>query len=83
MRKAHRKLSEGSEEDQALLAAAETLSQVLLQDIDRDDEDGPTLHDGVAKGRMPSAHDPEVRHGHKSASKRFDGHKAQIAVDTP
>ena len=82
VRKARGKLRECSEEDQALVAAAETLSQVLLQDIDRDDEDGPTLHDGVAKGRMPSAHDPEVRHGHKSASKRFDGHKAQIAVDT-
>ncbi|MBE7518367.1 MAG: IS1182 family transposase [Thermoflexaceae bacterium] len=81
VRKARGKLSEGSEEDQALLAAAETLSQVLLQDIDRS-EAGPSLHEGVAKGRMPSVHDPEVRHGHKSASKRFDGHKAQIAVDT-
>ena len=27
-------------------------------------------------------HDPELRHGRKSASKRFDGHKAAIAVDT-
>lgn len=31
---------------------------------------------------MPSVHDPEMRHGRKSAQKRFDGHKAQIAVDT-
>ena len=30
---------------------------------------------------MPSVHDPEMRHGHKSAHKRFDGHKAQVAVD--
>ena len=29
-----------------------------------------------------SVHDPEMRHGHKSSSKRFDGHKAAIAVDT-
>jgi hypothetical protein len=28
-----------------------------------------------------SEHDPEMRHGRKSASKRFDGHKAQVAVD--
>jgi hypothetical protein len=29
-----------------------------------------------------SVHDPEMRHGRKSASKRFDGHKAAIVVDT-
>ena len=27
-------------------------------------------------------HDPEMRHGRKSASKRFDGHKGALAVDT-
>jgi hypothetical protein len=40
------------------------------------------LRDGVAKDRLPSVHDPEMRHGRKSAAKRFDGHKAQLAVDT-
>ena len=30
---------------------------------------------------MMSVHDPEMRHGHKSSSKRFDGHKAAIVVD--
>ena len=29
-----------------------------------------------------SVHDPEMRHGHKSGSRRFDGHKAAIVVDT-
>ena len=29
-----------------------------------------------------SVHDPQMRHGHKSSSKRFDGHKAAIVVDT-
>ena len=29
-----------------------------------------------------SIHDPEMRHGHKSSSRRFDGHKAAIVVDT-
>src|SRR5216683_2362506 len=61
-REARGRLREGSEEDRGLVAAAEPLSQVLLQDIDRN-EDGPSLHDGVAKGRMPSVHDPEMRHG--------------------
>ena len=31
---------------------------------------------------MMSVHDPEMRHGHKSSSRRFDGHKAPIVVDT-
>ena len=74
-------LEAGSPERATLTRAAELLSQVLLQDINRT-EQGPALRDGVARDRMPSVHDPEVRHGRKSAQKRFDGHKAQIAVDT-
>jgi hypothetical protein len=40
------------------------------------------LKKGVARDRVVSVHDPEMRHARKSASKRFDGHKAAIAVDT-
>jgi DDE family transposase len=29
-----------------------------------------------------SVHDPEMRHGRKSKTKRFDGHKAAVATDT-
>jgi len=36
----------------------------------------------VSRDRVPSVHDPEMRHGRKSKSKRFDGHKAALAVDT-
>jgi hypothetical protein len=32
-------------------------------------------------GRVPSATDPQQRHGRKSKSKRFNGHKAAIATD--
>ena len=31
---------------------------------------------------MLSVHDPEMRHGHKSSHRRFNGHKAAIVVDT-
>ena len=31
---------------------------------------------------MLSVHDPEMRHGHKSSRRRFDGHQAAIVVDT-
>ena len=36
----------------------------------------------MAKDRIPSAHAPEMRHGHKSSKGRFDGHKGAVAVDT-
>ena len=54
---------------------------LLLQDVERQ-EDGPALKDGVSRDRIPSVHDPEMRHGRKSSSKRFDGHKAAVVVDT-
>jgi transposase len=74
-------LEEGSAAEAALLEAAGLLSRVLVQDIERR-EDGPAITDGVAKDRLLSVHDPEMRHGRKSASKRFNGHKAAIVVDT-
>ena len=71
------------------MAAAELLGQLLLQDIERksgdgdgDGDDGVSLKGGVSKDRMVSVHDPEMRHGHKSSRRRFDGHKAAIVVDT-
>ena len=74
-------LAENGEERQQIVAAAELLGQWLLQDVERTD-DGVSLKDGVSRDRMMSAHDPEMRHGRKSSSKRFDGHKAAIVVDT-
>ena len=71
---------------------AELLGQLLLQDVERqsgdgdgdaaDDADGVSIRDGVSKDRMLSVHDPELRHGHKSSRRRFNGHKAAIVVDT-
>ena len=86
-RQAQGELSGNSEERERLVAAAELLGQLLLQDIQRrsgddDGDDGVSLKDGVSRDRMLSVHDQEMRHGHKSSSKRFDGHKAGIVVDT-
>ena len=80
-RQAQGGLAEDGEERQRIVAAAELLGQLLLQDVDRA-EGGVSLKDGVSRDRMMSVHDPEMRHGHKSSSKRFDGHKAAIVVDT-
>ena len=72
---------EESPQRQGIVEAAELLGQLLLQDVERQ-EDGPALKDGVSRDRIPSVHDPEMRHGRKSSSKRFDGHKAAVVVDT-
>lgn len=40
------------------------------------------MKEGVSRDRIVSVHDPEMRHGHKSSHKRFDGHKAAVAIDT-
>ena len=80
-RQAQEALPEGSPESQQIVAAAELLGQLLLQDVERTG-DGIGLKDGVSRDRMVSVHDPEMRHGHKSSNRRFDGHKAAIVVDT-
>ena len=94
-RQAQGELAEDSAERQQIVAGAELLGQVLLQslpparsgDIERKNgdgggDDGVSLRDGVSRDRMMPVHDPEMRHGHKSSSRRFDGHKAAIVVDT-
>ena len=71
-----------SVENTGLAAAAELLSRLLLQDVERKPGTGEaSLKAGVAKDRVVSVHDPEMRHGRKSKAKRFDGHKDAIAVD--
>ena len=74
-RQAQGSWGEDSAERQQIVAAAELLGQLLLQDVERTD-DGVNLKDGVSRDRMMSVHDPEMRHGRKSSSRRFDGHKA-------
>ena len=89
------KFAPESAEAKSLHEAAALLRQVLLQDIERvppDPSDDPPqsgepgasarIRQGVARDRMPSVVDSEMRHGHKSAHQRFNGHKAQVAVDT-
>jgi hypothetical protein len=69
---------------QALREAQRLLAQLLVQDIDEEPEDGggPSIRRGTAKDRIVSATDPEMRHGHKSHSKGFEGYKAAIVAET-
>ena len=87
-RQAWVELPEDSAQRQSIVDGAE----LLLQDVERKNgdgdadadaaDDGVSVRDGVSKDRMPSVHDPELRHGHKSSRRRFNGHKAAIVVDT-
>jgi hypothetical protein len=72
---------QGSEQEKQIVAGAELLAQLLCQDIERESDDGPSLKRGVPKDRVLSVHDPEIRYGHKSFRKRFEGHKLAIAVE--
>ena len=88
-RQAWVELPEDSAQRQSIVAGAELLGQLLLQDVERKSgdgdahaDDGVSVRDGVSKYRMPSVHDSELRHGHKSSRRRFNGHKAAIVVDT-
>ena len=92
-RQAWVELPEDSAQRQSIVDGAELLGQLLLQDVERksgdgdvdaaaDADDGVSVRDGVSKDRMMSVHDPEMRHGHKSSRRRFNGHKAAIVVDT-
>ena len=89
-RQAWVELPEESGQRQSIVAGAELLGQLLLQDIERKSgdgdvdaaDDGVSIRDGVSKDRMLSVPDPELRHGHKSSRRRFNGHKAAIVVDT-
>lgn len=57
------------------------LQTVLGQDVEPDEAGGVRIRQGVAKDRICSVTDPEMRHGHKTSSGRFDGHKAEVGVD--
>ncbi len=67
-----------------LREAQRLLADLLVQDIDEAPEDGegPTIRHGTARDRIVSTTDPEMRHGHKSHSKGFDGYKAAVVADT-
>jgi hypothetical protein len=70
-----------SEIGRLISRAAELLCALLLQDVKEKPDGKAEIHQGVAKDRIVSVTDPEMRHGRKSCQQRFDGHKASVAAD--
>ncbi len=72
-------------QDPTVTEPAALLAQVVDQDTEEDPDDPtdprPRIRRGVAPDRIVSYSDPEMRHGRKSASRRFDGHKLHVLTD--
>ncbi len=65
-----------------LQEALALLEQVIEQNIEPDpDGPGSKIKEGVAKDRIISIQDREMRHGRKSKSKTINGYKRHIAKD--
>jgi hypothetical protein len=56
------------------------LRKLVAQDIEPDPNGGRKIKEEVAKNRIISISDPEMRHGRKSKTKLFNGYKRHISV---
>jgi len=56
-------------------------SDLIRQDVEQKPGGGCQIKEGTEKDRLISVHDPEMRHGRKSASKTFNGTRPAVAVD--
>lgn len=74
-----------SASDDKVREASELLQKLLLQDVEETvsstGEPEAKIKEGTAQDRIPSATDPEQRHGRKSKSRRFVGSKASVVTD--
>src|SRR6059036_2650562 len=72
---------EHPEHAEAIQADAALLERLIRQDVEEKPGGGCQIKQGTEKDRLISVHDPEMRHGRKSASKTFNGHKTEVAVN--
>jgi hypothetical protein len=82
-KEALRGFAKTADRTQELRATRDLLADLLVQDIEEEPEDGqgPQIRRST-EDRIISTTDPEMRHGHKSHSKGFDGYKASVVAET-
>lgn len=68
-------------EDPAVAEPRDLLERIVGQDVEEGDDGQPRICQGVARDRVISVVDPEMRHGRKSPSSRVDGYKAHVVTD--
>lgn len=59
----------------------DAIAQIQQQDLDIGADGSVRIRQGVAPDRRVSIEDPDMRHGRKSKSKRFNGYKEHVATD--
>lgn len=57
------------------------LTKILGDDLEFNEQGRAHLAEGTAEDRIISMTEPEMRHGRKSASRRFDGFKTSVATE--
>jgi len=72
---------DGRDLGEGLARIGELLATVVGQDLVEGDDGRFRIVRGVATDRVISPVDPDARHGHKTASRGFDGYKGHIAED--
>jgi hypothetical protein len=69
------------ENERPLQRYIEAIAQIRAQDTEQDEKGRTRIKQGVAEDRRVSIEEPEMRHGRKSKSKRFNGYKQHVATD--
>jgi hypothetical protein len=68
-------------EDAELQTLLEQLAKLVGQDVEVSEEGAGKLIEGVSADRQLSVVDPEMRHGRKSKSRKFNGYKGTVTAD--
>ena len=68
-------------EDAELGVLLEQLARLVGQDVEVFEDCTGKLIDGVSSDRQVSVVDPEMRHGRKSKSRKFNGYKGTVTAD--
>jgi len=68
-------------DDAEVRAIGWLLTKILGDDLVTDKAGHPQIGEGTASDRIISMTDPEMRHGRKSASRRFDGFKNSVSTE--
>lgn len=69
------------ENERPLQRYIEAIAQIRAQDTEQDKNGRVRIKQGVAEDRRVSIEEPQMRHGRKSKSKRFNGYKQHIVTD--
>lgn len=68
-------------EDPEIRSLGWTISKILGDDVECTPEGDCKIGKGTAPDRFISLNDPDMRHGRKSASQKFNGYKVSTSID--